>query len=85
MHPPFLLDVVQVDKAARVRVAVRRGEDAAPRQLQRLLLGHIVAVLGVEHAVGEGLARSDAEQVPREPGAVRVDVVEGGAFLGGYL
>ena len=61
---------------------MRRGQDAPSAQLERLLLAQVVAVLGVQHAVGKGLAGADAEQVAGEAGAVRVDVVEGGPLLG---
>lgn len=60
---------------------MRRREDTPPAQLQRLLLSQIVPILGIQHAVRERLAGPDAEQVPRQPRAVRVDVVEGGPLL----
>lgn len=79
--PALLLDVVEVDETTRVRIAVRGGQDAPAAQLQGVLVRQVVVVLGVEHAVGERLAGADAEQVAGQPRAVRVDVVQRGAFL----
>lgn len=83
LDPAILLDMVEINKATRIRIAMRSREDASPSQLEGVLILEIIRVLGVEDAVGESLAGADAEQVAGEAGAVRVDVVEGGAFLGG--
>ena len=83
LDPSVLLDMIQVYETAGVGVAVHGGEDGAAAQLERFLVRQVVAVLCVEDAVGEGLAGADAEEVAAEAGAVAVDVVEGGAFLGG--
>lgn len=73
--------MIEIDEAARIGIPMRGREDAPPAQLQRLLLGQIVAIFGIEHAVRERLAGPDAEEVAGQPGAVRVDVVEGGPLL----
>ena len=69
----------------RKSIPMHSSQDTPPAELQGLGLGEVVAVFGVEHAVREGLARAHAEKVAGEAGAVGVDVVEGGAFLGGHL
>ncbi len=61
LDPAALLDVVQVDEASRVGVAVRRREDAPSAQLQRRLLGQVVVVLCVQHAVRKRLPGPHAE------------------------
>ncbi len=62
---------------------MRRRENTPPAQLQRLLLGQIIPILGIQDAIRERLSGPDAEQIAREARAVRVDVVEGRSFLGG--
>lgn len=75
--------MVQVDVASGIGVPVGSSQDAPAAQLQGVLLAQVVLVLGVEHAVGKGLAGADAEHVAGEARAVAVDVVQGGAlFLG---
>ena len=83
VRPALLLNVVQVDEPTRKGVPVRGGEDTPPAQLERILAGQVVVVLGVEHAVGKCLTGANAEQVPGKARAVAVDVVKGGAFLRG--
>ena len=75
--------MVQIDKATGVSIAVHGSQDTSTAKLQGLLVRQIIAVLGVEHAVRESLARADAEEVAGEACAVTVDVVEGRALLGG--
>lgn len=84
LDPPVFLDVVQVDEATRVGVAMGCGEDASAAEFEGFVVFEVVFVVGVQHAVGECLARAHAEEVACEARAVAVDVVEGGAFLGGY-
>lgn len=83
LDPALLLDVVEVDVTTGVGVTVGGGENAALAQLEGVLDGQVVAVLGVEHTVGKGLTGADTEEVTGETGAVAVDVVQGGALLGG--
>ena len=83
LHPPVLLDMIQIDETTRKRIPVRRGQDTPPPQFQRFLLLQIVLVLGVQDSVGKCLTGSDAEKIPGETRAVAVDVVESGSFLGG--
>lgn len=83
LDPPILFDMIQVDEPSGIGIPVRGGEDTAAAELEGFVFGEVVAVFGVEDAVGEGLAGADTEEVAREAGAVVVDVVEGGAFLGG--
>jgi hypothetical protein len=78
--PAVLLDVVEVARVPGERVAVAGGVDAAAAELLRLGVGQVPAVALVEHAVGEGRARADGEEVAVEARAVRVDVVHLGAL-----
>lgn len=66
---------------ARVRVAVRRGVDAAARQVERLVVLEVPVVTLVEHAVRKRRARADREQVALHARALRVHVEDGGARL----
>lgn len=79
--PSRLLDVVQVDEATRVSITMRRRQDAPTAQLQRLLYRQVVAVLCIQHTVGKRLAGPNAEQIPRQPRTVRVNVIQRGALL----
>lgn len=81
LNPPILLDMIQINEPPRIRIAMRRRENTPPPQLQRLLLSQIIPILRIQHAVRKRLAGPDAEQIPRQPRAVRVDVVERGPFL----
>lgn len=83
LDPPLLLNMIQVNIPTRIRIPMRRSQDTASPQLQRLLLGQIVLILRIQHTVRKGLSRADTEQVARQPRAVGVDVVERGAFGGG--
>ncbi len=76
LHPPLLLNMIQIHAPPRIRIPMRRRQDTPPAQLQRLLLAQIIPILSIQHAVRERLAGPDAEQIPRQPRAVRVDVVQ---------
>lgn len=77
--------MVQVDETTRVRVTVHGSKDTSAAELEGLLLSQVIVVVGVKHTICEGLTGSDTEQVPGESGAVGVDVVESGSFLGRHL
>jgi hypothetical protein len=49
---------------------VHGSQNGTSAQGQRLLLGQIVPVVGVQHTVGECLTGTDTEQVAGEAGAV---------------
>lgn len=84
LHPAFFLDMVQVDETTRVGIAMRSRQDASPTKLQGILNAQVIVVLGVQNTIRKCLAGPNAEQVPREPGAVAVDVVQRGALLLGH-
>lgn len=82
LNPPRLLDMVQINKATRIRIPMRRRQYTPPPQLQRLLLAQIIMVLRIQHAIRECLPGTHAEQVPCQPRAVAVNVVQCRSFLG---
>jgi hypothetical protein len=63
LDPSVLLDVVQVDEATRVGVAVGGGQNTPSPELQGLVVLHLVLVRCIEHAVCEGLTGADTEEV----------------------
>lgn len=85
VNPALFLDMVQVDVSTGEGITVGSSQNTPPAELEGLLLGQVVAILGVEDTVGEGLTGSDTEEVTWETGAVGVDVIEGWAFLGSHL
>lgn len=85
VHPSLFLDVVQVNETTGVGITVHGSQNGSAAEVQCLLLSQLVFVLGVQHTVSESLTRSDTEQVTGETGAVGVDVVQGGSFLGRHL
>lgn len=85
VHPSFFLDVVQVNETTRVSITVHSSQDSSATEVQCLLLGQVVLVLGIQHTVGKSLTRSNTEQVTGEAGTVGIDVVQGGSFLGRHL
>lgn len=70
VHPALFLDVVEVDETTRVCVTVHGSQNGTSAQGQRLLLGQVVPVVGIQHTVGECLTGADTEQVAGEAGAV---------------
>ena len=81
LHPAILLHVIQVDEPAGEGIAMGRSQDAAAAERKGGFGVEIVVVFGVEDAVGEGLAGTNAEEVAGETSTVRVDVIQGRAFL----
>ena len=78
--PAVLMDDVQIDRATRIRVTVRRMEDGLAAQLDGLFHGQIVTVLRVQHAIRKGRARSHREQRARQTGAIRVHIIQSRAL-----
>mmetsp|Transcript_45148 Transcript_45148/g.142043 ORF Transcript_45148/g.142043 Transcript_45148/m.142043 type:complete len:288 (+) Transcript_45148:249-1112(+) len=73
--PALLVDVVYPHRATRVGVAVGGREDGALGQGERLVLGQVVPVARVQHAIRKRRPRPHREEVVVQPVAVRVDVV----------
>jgi hypothetical protein len=84
LDPSVLLDMVQVDETTRVRVTMGSCQNTPSAKLERRVVFEIVLVFSVQYTVGKRLTGSDTEEVAGKARAVAVDVVEGGAFLGGY-
>merc|ERR1712137_772881 len=76
LDPALFADVVEVDLATRVRVAVGSVVDGAASEVVGLLGLHVPSEARVEDTVGKGGARADREALALEAGAVRVDVEE---------
>jgi hypothetical protein len=70
--------VVEIARVTRESVTVTGGVDRAAAQLLGLLIGQIPAVALVEDTVGEGGPGADGEEVTLQPGAIGVDIVDGG-------
>ena len=54
--------------------------DTAPAELLRLLVRQIPAVALVENSICESAAGANREEVALQPGAIRVDVEDGGSL-----
>jgi hypothetical protein len=83
LHPALLLDVVEVDETTRVGISVGSSQNTSLAELQGLLDGQFVFVLGVQDTVGKGLTGTNTEEVTGETCAVTVDIVESRALLWG--
>jgi hypothetical protein len=76
LDPSILLNVIQIDETARVRISVGCRKDTSASQLKCFLLGQIISVFGIQHTICKCLSRSNAEQVPTQSCAIRIDVVK---------
>ncbi|KAK3994987.1 hypothetical protein QBC44DRAFT_390739 [Cladorrhinum sp. PSN332] len=75
------LEVLPVRK---VRIAVSGRQDTPAAELQRLLHRQVVPIFSIQHTIRKRLTRTNAEQVARQPRAVRVDIVKRRSLLLGH-
>lgn len=82
--PALLLDMVQVDETTRVGISVGGCQNTSLAELEGLLNGQFVFILGIQHTVRKGLTRSDTEKVTRQTSAITVDIIQSRALLLGH-
>ena len=81
LHPALLLHMIQINITTRKRIPMRRRQDTPPPQLQCLVRIQIIPILGIQHTIGKRLPTAHAEQVPSQPRAIAIDIVQCGPLL----
>jgi hypothetical protein len=81
LDPALLLDMVQVNEAARISIPMRSSKNTPAAQLQRLLHAEIILVLRIQDAISKRLTGPDTEQVPGQPRPITINIVQRGSFL----